>query len=369
MNGPHDIPPARSIRVLMIAPSLEIMGGHSVQAAELLARLRLEPSLQVEFLPMNPPLPRFLRWARRVKYLRTAVNAVCFTAALAWRIRRFDVVHVFAAAYLSFLWAPAPALVLGRLFRVPVLLNYHDGRAEGHLSRWRSARPLIRLAARVVTPSEYLVGVFARFGLPAAAIFNLVDMERYRYRERVPLRPVVFHNRALEPLYNVECAIRAFHIVQRRYPCASLTLAHDGPLRPSLERLVRELGLEHVRFLGVVPQDRMPELYDEADIYITSPDIDNMPLSVLECYASGVPVIATKAGGIPYIARDGETALLVPRGDFEAIAAAAFRLLEDPEFSLRMVRTARTECARYSWKSIRKSWLEIYTCLAGSRLS
>jgi glycosyltransferase involved in cell wall biosynthesis len=348
------------IRVLMIAPTLEIMGGHAVQAAELLAGFRFDPSIRIDFLPINQPLPRPLSWIRSVKFLRTAVNAAWFTAKLAWRIRRFDVVHVFAASYFAFLWAPAPALILGRLFGIPTVLNYHDGRAEGHLSRWRIARPLILLASRVVTPSAYLVDVFARFGLKAQPVSNIVDVAKYRYRERSPLAPVFLHNRAMEPLYNVECTLRAFQIVQRRYPNAALTLAHDGPLRPQLERLVRDLGLEHVRFLGVVPQGRMPQLYDEADIYITSPNIDNMPLSILECYASGVPVIATKAGGIPYIAVNEETALLVACNDHQAIAAAAFRLLEDPALALRIVRNARAQCARYEWPAIRELWLEAY---------
>jgi glycosyltransferase involved in cell wall biosynthesis len=351
---------ADPIRVLMAAPSLEIMGGHAVQAAELRARLRLEPSVRIDFLPINQALPRPLRWVRSVKYLRTIVNAAWFTSKLAWRIRRYDVVHVFAASGFAFLWAPAPALILGRLLGVPAVLNYHDGRAEGHLSRWRTAKPLIRLASRVVTPSAYLVDVFARFGLEAQAIFNIVDAARYRYRERVPLAPVFLHNRAMEPLYNVECALRAFQIVQRRYPNAALTLAHDGPLRPKLEQVVRDLGLQHVRFTGVVPQDGMPGLYDQADIFITSSNIDNMPLSILECYASGVPVIATRAGGIPYIAVNGETAILVDCNDHQAIAAAACRLLEDPASALRMVRNARAQCTRYEWPAIRESWLDAY---------
>jgi glycosyltransferase involved in cell wall biosynthesis len=85
-----------------------------------------------------------------------------------------------------------------------------------------------------------------------------------------------------------------------------------------------------------------------------------MPGSLLECFASGLPVIATKAGGIPYIAHDGETALLVELNDHEAMAQAAFRLLEDEELVVRLTSAARVEVQKYDWPLIREGWLETY---------
>src|SRR6185436_16620091 len=131
-----------------------------------------------------------------------------------------------------------------------------------------------------------------------------------------------------------------FQIVQRQYPEARLTVAHDGPSRPELEALARRLELRNTEFIGRVPHSKIAALYDDADIYLTSPDFDCMPGSILECFASGLPVVATNAGGIPYIATDGETALLVPRDDHEAMARAAVRLLEDPGLVERLTRNA-----------------------------
>jgi phenylacetate-CoA ligase len=151
----------------------------------------------------------------------------------------------------------------------------------------------VRFADALVSPSEYLAGVFRSYGLAAECIPNIIDARRFRYRERGPLRPVFLHNRGFEPLYNVACTLRAFAIVQKHYPQASMTLAHDGPGRGGIEQLARELGLRNVSFAGRVSQQRMVELYDEADIFWMSPNIDCMPLSVLESYAAGLPVIAT----------------------------------------------------------------------------
>jgi glycosyltransferase involved in cell wall biosynthesis len=343
---------------------LNIMGGQSVQAQRLLDELRREPAVRIDFWPIDPRLPGPLRLFQRVKYVRTLTTTGAFFAGLLRRAPRYDVLHSFSAANYSFLLSAAQVTLLGRALGRRTIVHYHDGRAARHLEGWRTSR-LLRLADAIVTPSEYLVRVFAEHGYRARSIFNNLDLGQFRYRERRPPRPVFLHNRGLEELYNVPCTLRAFGIVQARYPDAALVVAHDGPLRGALERQVRESGLRNVSFTGKVPLDRLPALYDAAGIYLTSPDIDNMPGSLLECYASGLPVVATKAGGIPYIARDGETALLVGLNDHEAMARAALRLIEEDGLAARLAARARAECERYSWKAVRNQWLELYAEMAG----
>jgi glycosyltransferase involved in cell wall biosynthesis len=247
------------------------------------------------------------------------------------------------------------------------VLNYHSGQAEDHLARWRRSAPAtIRLADRLVVPSAYLVEVFARFGLRARAIHNFVATERFRFRERgSSSRPHFFSNRSFEPLYNVACTLRAFAIIQKRFPEARLTLAGDGSQRAELERLAAELDLNHVTFTGCVEPEGMPGLYDEADIFLNSSDIDNMPVSIIEAFASGLPVVTTDAGGIPFMVADGRTGLITKRGDYEALAACAIRLLEDDELRSMLTRNALEECRKYSWAAVRDQWLELYSEVAG----
>ncbi|HYG81012.1 MAG TPA: glycosyltransferase, partial [Pyrinomonadaceae bacterium] len=190
---------------------------------------------------------------------------------------------------------------------------------------------------------------------------------RFTFRERRPLRPVFLANRNLEPLYNVGCVLRAFALVQRRYPEARLTVAGDGSQRAELEKLARELGLRHTKFLGQVAPGEMPRLYDEADIYLNGSEVDNMPLSILESFAAGLPVVTTDAGGIPHVVADGETGLLAGVGDHEALAGGAMRLLEDGALAARLAGRALEECRRYSWAAVRGEWLEVYEGLARER--
>ena len=359
---------ARPLRVLMVAPSLDILGGQAVQAARLLEHLSQEPGLEIDMQPINPRLPGALRHLQSIKYVRTVVTSLAYSAQLLWRVARYDVIHIFSASYFSFVLAPTPAILAAQLYGKPTVLNYRSGEAEDHLQRWRrTALPTIRLVDEIVAPSGYLVDVFGRFGFHARSIFNIVETERFRFRERKPLRPVFFSNRNFEPLYNVACTLRAFHLIQERFPDAHLVVAGDGSERRSLEALARELRLSNVEFIGRVPNERMPQLYDAADIYLNSPDIDNMPGSIIEAFAAGLPVVTTNAGGIPYIVTDGETGLMVERDDHEAMAQAAVRLLEDEALATKIARRAHAECRKYSWDAVREEWLKLYRELAARR--
>lgn len=352
---------SRAVRVCLVGPSLDIIGGQSVVLDRLLSRFGETEGIDVSFLPVNPRLPGPLRALQRVKYVRTIVTSVAYVATLLRRIPEVDVVHAFSASYWSFLLAPVPAMLVGRLFGKRVVLNYHSGEADDHLANWRTAIPLARLAHVIAVPSGYLVDVFRRHGLEATAIYNFVDIERIPYRRRVTLRPRVLSNRNLESLYNVACTIRAFGRVQREFPEAELVIAGDGRERDALERLVAELGLRHVTFTGRVSPDAMPALYDAADLYFNSPDIDNMPSSVIEAYAAGVPVITTDAGGIPYIVRHEQTGMMVPVGDDVQLAEQALRLLRAPALALAIADQARAECLeRYVWPAVREAWLHLY---------
>jgi glycosyltransferase involved in cell wall biosynthesis len=348
------------LRIALVAPSLGILGGQAVQADRLLRAWRGDPGVEAYLVPINPLPPRPLRFATRVKYLRTIVNELTYLPLLVRELARADVVHVFSASYSSFLLAPLPALVVARLLGRPVVTNYRSGQAPDHLRRSAIARSALAAAELNVVPSSFLVDVFRGFGIDATIIPNIVDLERFKYREREILRPRLVSTRNFESLYNVETTIRAFRIVQDRWPEASLTLVGGGPREPALRALVVELGLENVTFAGRIRPDEIAEAYAANDVYIQTPDIDNMPTSVLEAFASGLPVVSTRAGGVPAILTDGSHGLLAPLGDYEAVARQVLRLLDSPRFALGLARAAFETCQTCTWGVVREQWLEAY---------
>ena len=346
-------------RIVIVAPSLDIPGGQGVQAEALRTHLMRE-GYAVTLLPINSRFPRGLRFLRRYRYVRTVVNHLLFLPSLV-RLRHADVVHIFSASYWSFLLAPAPALCVARLLRKRTLLHYHSGEAQDHLSRWgMRVHPWLRLADEIVVASEYLRAIFERHGYQARVVRNVVALECFRYRKREPLRPRLVCTRNFEPRYGVDVLIRAFALVHARFPDSTLLLAGYGSEGERLRRLAEAVAPGSIRFLGRVERLRAADVYDRADIFVNAALIDNQPVSVLEAFAAGLPVVSSAVGDLPEMLEGGSSGCLVPPGDAPAIAAAVVRLLEDPQPARAMSRRARARAVQYSWNSVRQQWMSLY---------
>ncbi|HLB87398.1 MAG TPA: glycosyltransferase, partial [Terriglobales bacterium] len=177
------------LRVAIVAASLRYVGGQSVQADLLLRHWKDDPEIEARLIPIDPTLPYGLAWVERIPFLRTFVRQPFYLLAL-WRgLKEADVAHIFSASYWSFLIAPAPALLLARLRGKKTLIHYHSGEARDHLRRFRSTRPILQKADRLVVPSGYLADVFREFGLQTQAVPNIVDLSQFSFRERRPLHP------------------------------------------------------------------------------------------------------------------------------------------------------------------------------------
>jgi glycosyltransferase involved in cell wall biosynthesis len=358
--------------ICLVAPSLTSVGGQSVQAAALMRGLEAA-GVRVRHVATDPPLPPGLQRVGRVRGLRTLVRLACFARAVRRAAAGTELVHVFTASYASFLLAMLPSLWARRRCGRPLVLHYHSGEAAAHLHRHRRlAIPLLRQADRIVVPSGYLAEAFAAHGLAATVIPNVVDGEQFARgssawpRGERPASSVdppgirLLCTRNLEPLYDIATVLEAFARVQEEMPGAMLTLAGAGSEEERLRRLAEALDLQRVRFIGAIPHEAMPAVYREADIWVNASRIDTMPVSLLEAFAAGLPVVSTDAGGIPWLVRDGVTGLLVPQGDPEALATAILRVARDPALAADLSCAGRAEVEGYAWNRVRDAWLELY---------
>ena len=349
------------LRVALVVASLRILGGQSVQAQRLLDGWRGDPAIEAWIVPIDPVPPAPFDRLLRIKFVRTVVTQLCYWPLLLRELRRADVVHAFSASYTSFLLAPLPAIIVARLLGKPVILNYHSGEAPDHLRRSAVARFVMRHVVDAnVVPSAFLRDVLFSFDMDADVVHNTIDVRQFSYRSRDPIRPYLLCTRNFEPMYNVSCVLRAFARVQSHYPDATLTLVGSGSQEATLRTEARALRLRNVTFAGRVPPAEIWRYYADADIYVQAPSIDNMPLSVLEAFASGMPVVSTNVGGVPSILRHGVDGLLVPDNDAGAMAAQVLDLLARPLFARGLAGSAQHTLAAYEWAVVREGWLRAY---------
>lgn len=150
-----------------------------------------------------------------------------------------------------------------------------------------------------------------------------------------PDAPVIGTTGRLDEIKRQDVLIRAFAQVQARLPTAELLLVGDGPLKCDLMGLAESLGIkERVHFAGYQSE---PERYYQAmDLFAITSRSEGMPLAVLEAWAAGLPVIASKVGGLPDLIEEGRTGMFFPSGDETALALALTRVLADKDLARRM---------------------------------
>jgi glycosyltransferase involved in cell wall biosynthesis len=212
----------------------------------------------------------------------------------------------------------------------------------------------------LVVPTDYLVDVLGEFGLSPVTIPNLVDLSQFRYRPRSQLRPHLICSRGFSRYYQIDVVVRAYAELKDTYPDAKLDLVGEGPLEGEIRKLVAALNLTDVRFAGAASRQEVGNYYDQADIFINASCVDAMPVSVIEAFRAGMPVVTTSPEAMPYLVEHERTGLLSAVGDEKTLAANLIRLLRDNQLAMKLAENAYQESRKYEWGVVRQQWLGLY---------
>lgn len=269
------------------------------------------------------------------------------------------VISVFSGA--SFVVSDAASFEAGRL-GLPTVLWLHGGNLPSFARRHqRWVDRVLGRAQALVAPSPYLATVLGRPDRPVEVIPNVIDLDAYPFKMCTSVGPRLLWMRSFHDVYNPHLALDALERLLRQHPDASLTMAGpDRGLGSEIHQRAAQAPLAgHVRFTGFLDAAGKQREFASHDIFLNTSRIDNMPVSVVEAAAFGLPVVTTEVGGIPYLLADEETALLVPTEDPQALADAVFRLLGDSELARRLSMNGRALAERSSWPRVREQWLDL----------
>lgn len=249
------------------------------------------------------------------------------------------------------------------LVRLPLILVLHGGNlpsfAETHPTR---VRRVFNQAAAIVSPSDYLARAFVQAGFEITVIPNIVEFDHDLYRERTRAEPRLLWMRSFHPNYNPEMGVRVLAKVRAKFPDAKLTMAgKDKGLEPAVKDLALKMNVhEDIRFPGFLDQAAKAKEFSEADIFINTNRIDNMPVSVVEACSFGLPVVATSVGGIPDLLTDRSEGILVEDGNVEEMVEAVEELLSDPELAGKISRNGRRLAEKSIWTAVRPMWEQLF---------
>ncbi len=346
------------MKLCIISPYPPAIGGMANQAKMLVDSFKAE-GVEVYPLPTNPKISMFIE---RIRFLRGIVKEVLFLINLLIIIRKTDIVCHFACSYLAFFLFTFPCIIVSKIFSKKIIISYRGGGAQPFFKKWGFVvKPLFKIVDGITVPSGYLKEkAFIKLGFDPVIIHSLVDLKRFEYRQRKNISPRLLVLRHLEKIYNIECALYAFQIIKKEFPQAKLTIVGGGSQEKYLQTLVKDLKLKDVEFIGKISYDDVWKFYQKADVFINPTNIDNMPGVILEAFASGIPVVSTNAGGIPYMVQDGFNGLLVPVGDYKGIAEKVILLLKNPALVYKITTNAKKDVENYSWDIIKEKWLKLF---------
>lgn len=384
------------MRILLICNYKPGVGGISGQVEILQRKLREEGHIADIFSTKDSFLQRLL---------------------LPLRLRRvakhYDVLHIHCCSGWGFL----PAVVgvtVGRWLKKRTVLTYHGGGgAEFFAKHTRLVKHyLLRTDANIVL-SGFLGKVFDQYQLPYSIIPNIIELDEKQYRERTGISPHFICTRAHEPLYNIPCILRAFQktltelteqsesirisqseLKERSEPISltgssisraqchacmnnaemeecgrsqkselsevSLTLVGDGSEHEDLMQMVNDMGLKNVTFTGRVDNSEIYRYLDQADVFLSAPTVDNMPVSVLEAMNAGMLVISSRVGGVPYMIKNGNNGLLFDSDDSDKLAELMLWAIENQTLSKAMIQKAKKDVNHYRWEGIKEQLYTVY---------
>lgn len=339
-------------RLGFVGPMLGVNPGWVTSQGEILANLFTQAGYSVRLTSTH------------INRLRRALD-IAITTMLTWR-NQVDVLLIMVFSGAGFAFADMASLI-GQWLGKPIIMWLHGGALPQFRHRFPHwVHRVLNRGTAVVSPSPYLAHHFETMGFLVRVIPNVLNLHDYPYRRRETCLPRLIWMRTFEKSYNPELALEVVSRLRSRWPEIILTMGgQDRGWLNEVKTRIQKLRLEaNVRLVGFMDMTIKQQEFSAHDIYLSTTRVDNTPVSVVEAAAFGLPIVATSVGGIPFMLRDEETALLTEDNNAVDMADAVTRLIDDPALSSRLSEKGRAMAETYDWQSVRLGWESLFREIA-----
>jgi len=290
------------------------------------------------------------------------IGLVAFWVSICLKIRKIkpDIVHA------QSLGGGVPPLFSNRLLKIPYVI-YGRG-SDVYSPDWLTkltAKPILKNASATLALTEDMKQKMLDIcDGDISVVPNGVDLERFKTslgaKKEGNTKTIVFVGR-LHPVKGVQYLIEAVAIVHQEIPDVKLVIVGDGIERSRLDELAEKLNLNGcIQFAGQVPQESIPQLMHQADVFVLPSLSEGLPVVLLEAMAAGLPIVATNVGGNPDIVEEGVNGYLVNAKNSEEIADRLLVLLQNDEIQEEISANNREKVEMFTWDRVAEAVEEVY---------
>ncbi len=262
------------------------------------------------------------------------------------------------AFYFTFYFA-----LMSKIFSLKYIPIIHGGNIDSRIKKSKYMTEFVFKNADInISPSRYIYNIFKNNNFEVTYIPNCINFSFYNFKERKKIRPRIIWLRSFHEIYNPQMAINVFKIISTCYDNTKLTMIgpdKDGHLNHCQE-LSKKYNIDHkIDFLGYLDKTKWIKVAKDHDIFINTSTIDNLPVSIIEMMALGLPIVSTDVGGIPFILTHRKNSLLVKNNDEEDMAHQIKFLINNPLFAAKISARAFEDSKNFSTDLVVPEWSKI----------
>lgn len=251
---------------------------------------------------------------------------------------------------------------LCRFFKLKYIPILHGGNLPGRLKKSpKLSKSLFNKAHINIAPSLFIKTKFEAFGYKnITCIPNSIELKSYTFKNREFDKIKLLWVRSFSNIYNPILAIKIVEALKNENIDVELCMVgpeKDGSL-VGAKALVKTLGLK-VNFTGKLSKTDWVKLSENYNVFINTTNFDNMPVSVIEAMALGLPVISTNVGGIPFLIHDNIDGVLVKPNDVNEFVIAIKKIANSPQKTLMLTNKARKKVELFDWEIVKQKWFKV----------